>query len=279
MSYIELKCRIEPYNSDISEILMAELSNLQYESFVENNAELLAYVKENDWDEELLSSLYITKNKDFTIEFSHKKIEQQNWNKTWEENYFKPINIDNRCVIKSTFHKDYPKAQYIINIDPKMAFGTGHHETTSLMIREILDIDVKNKSILDMGCGTGILAILSAMKGATDIVAVDYDVWSYNNTIENMKLNNTKHIIVKHGDINILDDKRYDIIYANINKNVLLADIPEYAKRLNNKAYLMLSGFYESDFDDINKIAQNSNLVLVQSEQNNKWMMLKYQKQ
>lgn len=279
MSYIELKCRIEPYNSDISEILMAELSNLQYESFVENNAELLAYVKENDWDEELLSSLYITKNKDFKIKFSHKKIEQQNWNKTWEENYFKPINIDNRCVIKSTFHKDYPHAQYLINIDPKMAFGTGHHETTSLMIREILNIDVANKSILDMGCGTGILAILSAMKGATDIVAVDYDIWSYNNTIENMKLNNTKHIIVKHGDINILDDKKYDIIYANINKNVLLADIPEYAKRLNNKAYLMLSGFYESDFDDINKIAQNSNLVLVQSEQNNKWMMLKYQKQ
>ncbi len=276
MNYIELKCTIKPFNSDISEILMAELANLKYESFVENGDGLLAYIQENDWNENDLSSINIIKNGEFDIKFSHKKIEQQNWNKTWEENYFKPISIGNQCVIKSSFHTNYPDAEYIINIDPKMAFGTGHHETTSLMIREILNLDVRDKSILDMGCGTGILAILSAMKGATDILAVDYDIWSYNNTIENTKLNNINNIKVLHGDINVLDNKKYDIIYANINKNVLLKDIPEYAKRLNKGAYLIVSGFYESDFEDIEKVAKKCNLKIQNLESYNNWRMVRY---
>ncbi len=276
MDYIELRCEILPYDVNIAEILTAELSTLNFESFVNNDNELLAYIKEDDWKESLLELLYIVNNEEYSFNFSHKKIEQQNWNKNWEENYFKPIIVDNQCVVKSSFHKDFPDAKYIISIDPKMAFGTGHHETTYLMIQEIINLDVANSSILDMGCGTGILAILSAMKGATNILAVDYDIWSYNSTIENIKLNKTDDISVLHGDITSLDNRKYDIIFANINKNVLLADIPEYAKRMNKNAILMLSGFYESDFYDINEVASRSNLKMIKKQTKNTWMMLKY---
>ncbi len=277
MNYIELRCKINPYSSEVAEILMAELSNFPFESFVENETELLAYIKEEDWSEDILSSLYIAKNKEFSIEFSHKSIEQQNWNKTWEENYFQPILIDNKCVIKSSFHNDFPDVDYVINIDPKMAFGTGHHQTTSLIIEEILKLNFEDKSVLDMGCGTGVLAILSAMKSADYIRAVDFDIWSYNNTIENIKLNKTDKIEVLHGDVSVLDAKKYDVIFANINKNVLLADIPEYAKRMNKNGLLLLSGFYENDFDDINKIATNCQLQLVKKTSKDKWQMLEYE--
>ncbi len=276
MKYIELKCNITPYSAEIAEILMAELSNLQFESFVENDTELLAYIREDNWNEKLLSSLYIVDNCYCKIKFSHVVVEQQNWNKVWEKNYFKPILIDNQCVIKSKFHTDYPKAKYTINIDPEMAFGTGHHETTNLMIEEILNLNLKGKSVLDMGCGTGILAILSAMKSADYVRAVDFDIWSYNSTVANIKLNKTEQINVIHGDVKALDNKKFDVIFANINKNVLLADIPAYSKRLNEDALLLLSGFYEKDFEDINKIAISNNLKLVKSKLKNNWEILIY---
>ncbi len=276
MNYVELKCEIIPYSQEIAEMLIAEMSCHKFESFVEDDPYLCAYIQEDDWSNAILPSMRLVSNLDHKVIYSHKRIEQENWNKTWEENYFKPICINNQCVIKSSFHADYPDVQYVINIDPKMAFGTGHHETTSLIIEEILNLDVTNKSILDMGCGTGVLAILSAMKSANDIVAVDYDIWSYNNTLENIKLNKTDNIKVLHGDVSVLDDKKYDIIYANINKNVLLQDISEYAKRLNPNGNLMLSGFYESDIEDINEVADKCQLKLSKKTTKNEWAMLVY---
>jgi len=276
MDYIELECKITPYDPVIAEILIAELSELDFESFVENETGLQAYITEDLFVLDTISSLAILSNPDFKIKFQHKIIEQENWNETWEKNYFEPIIIEDKCVIRSSFHEEFNSIKYRITIDPKMAFGTGHHETTSLMIKEILHLNVEGKTILDMGCGTGILAILSALRGATDITAIDIDEWSYNNTLENIELNVTKEIIVKHGDISILDDKLYDIIYANINKNVLLNDIPQYTKNLHKGACLMLSGFYSSDFDDIDNIAKQAGLELIKRDQKNNWTMLKY---
>ena len=157
-----------------------------------------------------------------------------------------------------------------------MAFGTGHHETTSLIIKEILQLDLEEKSVLDMGCGTGVLAILSAKRGAKDIIAIDIDEWSYKNTLENMRLNSISGIQVKHGDVSVIDERKYEIIYANINKNVLLNDIPVYAKHLQINGSLMLSGFYNSDFDDINKVANENGFVLEKKDEKNDWLMLKY---
>ncbi len=278
MNYTELNCQITPFNPEIAEILTAELSELGFESFVETETGLLAYIQENIFNQEVLSSIQILSNPDFNISFSHKIIEQQNWNETWEKNYFEPIIIENQCVIRSSFHKEFLDIQYRITIDPKMAFGTGHHETTSLVIKEILQLNLEGKSILDMGCGTGVLAILSAMRGASDITAIDIDEWSYTNTLENMELNAVSGIKVKHGDVSAIDDKKYDIIYANINKNVLIKDISEYAKHLDKNAFLLLSGFYTSDFADINKVTEENGFELVKKDEKNNWHMLKYMK-
>lgn len=278
MNYIELKCKITPYSEEIAEILIAELNELGFESFVESETGLLAYIQEDIFNEVVLSSLYIISNPGYKIEFNHKTIEQENWNENWEKNYFEPIIIENQCVVRSSFHDEFPDIKYQVTIDPKMAFGTGHHETTSLMIKEILFIEIAGKSVLDMGCGTGVLAILSAMKGAKNITAIDIDQWSYNNTLENIELNSIAGIKVKHGDVSVIDEKKYDIIYANINKNVLLNDISEYSRHMNKGAFLLLSGFYNSDFEDIDNIAKNNGLELVKRDEKNNWSMLKYLK-
>jgi len=278
MNYIELTCKISPYNATTSEILMAQLGEIGFESFVEQPDALQAYIVENEFDENKIAKIRTDSDFDSNVEFSFKKIEEQNWNETWEKNYFEPIVIDELCVIRSSFHPNFPNIKYAITIDPKMSFGTGHHETTSLMIKEILKLDLEGKIILDMGCGTGILAILSALKGSTDITAVDFDEWSYKNCIENMELNGTKSIKAIHGNISHVKSMKFDIIYANINKNVLLSDIGEYANKLNPAGYLLLSGFYRTDFEDINRVALQNGLVLQKEEEFNNWMMLKYLK-
>ncbi len=278
MNYIELTCKISPYNATISEILVAQLGDIGFESFVEQPDSLQAYIVENEFDNDKLSSIHAHLAFESKVEFSSKKIEEENWNETWEKNYFEPIVIAEQCVIRSSFHPDFPKIKYRITIDPKMSFGTGHHETTSLMITEILKLDLEGKSLLDMGCGTGILAILSALKGALDITAVDFDEWSYKNCLENMELNGAMNIKAIHGNISSVKGQKFDIIYANINKNVLLSDIGEYTKNLNSSGYLLLSGFYRSDFDDINKVTIKNGLILQKEEELNNWMMLKYLK-
>jgi len=278
MDYIELTCKITPYNIEISEILSAQLGELGFESFVEQPDSLQAYIIQPDFDEVKINDFFSEFKSDSIIEISHQLMKEENWNETWEKNYFEPIIIDNQCVIRSSFHAEFPEIKYRITIDPKMAFGTGHHETTSLMIKEILKLQPQNKSVLDMGCGTGILAILCALKGSENITAIDNDVWSFRNTIENIELNNVKNINVLLGDVKDIEGLKFDIIIANINKNVLLADISNYAISLNENASLFLSGFYRSDFEDINKFAEKNGLKFQKIEEMNNWVMLQYLK-
>ncbi len=278
MNYIELTCQLSPYSSENAEIIIAFLSQSGFESFSDEAPVVKAWIPENLFKLDVQDFVQNLQIDNIKIDIKHRLIKEQNWNETWEKNYFEPILIADKCIIRSTFHENTPKLKYEILIDPKMSFGTGHHETTFLMMEEILDIDVQGKTILDMGCGTGILAILSAQKGAKEICAVDIDKWSYNNTLENLQLNAIKNVHVELGDKNIIGQKFFNIIYANINKNVLLQDIPDYAAHIHQGGKLLLSGFYISDFEDINKVAIKSGLQLSKKREKNKWLMLNYLK-
>ena len=278
MNYIELVCELNPYSEESAGIIIALLSELGFESFSDENPVVKAWIKENLFNKDIQNALNDISLPDIQIDFKHQIIKEQNWNETWEKNYFQPILIADKCLVKSTFHTNTPKVKYEILIDPKMSFGTGHHETTSLMIEEILELDVQGKTILDMGCGTGILSILSAQKGAKEIYAIDIDKWSYENTLENLKLNSIKNVHVEQGDKRIIGSKFFNIIYANINKNVLLEDIPEYASHIHQGGKLLLSGFYTEDFDDIHRLASKSGLELYKKREKNNWQMLGYYK-
>ncbi len=278
MDYIELECMIEPFNPTISEILVAELSELGYESFVEQESGVLAYIREDQFQVESLGLMGILSDKEHNINFNHRIIKEENWNETWEKNYFEPIVIDGQCVIRSSFHPDFPDLPYRITIDPRMAFGTGHHETTSLIIKEILTMHFEEKKVADLGCGTGILAILSAMKGAPDVTAIDIDEWSYANTLENIELNNCQFIKVLKGDVGLLKNEKFDVVFANINKNVLLNELPLYSHCMKPGSVLILSGFYQGDFPDIDKKSRENGLELIKQDILNNWMMLKYAK-
>lgn len=271
--YIEYTFKVNPLQP-ASDILIAELGEAGFESFVENEEGILAYIQKNDWSESILESVDILENEIFKISFQVKEIEQENWNATWESN-FNPIQVDNKCIVRAPFHEK-PNVEFDIVIEPKMSFGTGHHETTHMMLQHILDHDFEGKSVLDMGSGTGVLAILTALKGANSIDAIDIDHWCYLNAKENITRNNSEHINIFEGDVNLLIDQKYDVIIANINRNILLADIPKYAKCLNANGILFLSGFY---VEDIPLISSKCNEVKLKFEKNlkkNNWVAVKY---
>lgn len=245
MNYINLSATIKPLEVG-RDILVAELSEIGFESFVETENGLEAYIQSNQFKLEAVKNLRIINNSEFTVAYSTKTIEDQNWNEAWEKS-FNPINVENRCYIRAKFHEKPTDIEFDIIIDPKMSFGTGHHETTYLMIKRLLALDVTNKKVLDMGCGTGVLAILAKMKNAKYIEAIDIDEWAYNNTIENIRNNNCKEIVVKQGGAELLKDNKFDVILANINRNILLKDMSKYAKSLSTNGDLLLSGFFNVD--------------------------------
>jgi len=256
------------------EILIAELGYAGFESFVETEKGVTAYIKKEEWNSEILNDIQILKSKEFIIDHTFNEIEQTNWNEEWEKN-FKPIVVDDICTVRAPFHET-PNTKYDIVIEPKMSFGTGHHETTHMMIQHILNNDFKDKSVLDMGCGTGVLAILAEMKDATNIDAIDIDNWCYINSLENVERNNCKHISVFEGDASLLNEKKFDIIIANINRNILLADISKYAACLNKEGQLFLSGFYIHDIPIIEKECSKYGLKLQESLERNNWVSLKF---
>lgn len=271
--FLEYRFSISPLQP-ATDILIAELGALGFDSFVETQEGLLAYVKKELWNPVELGNIGIFTNKDFSIEYEVSEIEQENWNVKWEEN-FDPINVDNQCVVRAPFH-DKQDVAYDIVITPKMSFGTGHHETTHMMLQLVLALDLKDKSVLDMGCGTGVLAILAAMKGAGSVDAIDIDNWSYLNAMENVSGNDCELVKVFEGDVNLLTDQRYDFILANINRNILLSDIPMYAGHLKKGGGLLLSGFYKEDLDRISKECEAWGLSFQENMEKNNWVAAKY---
>ncbi len=256
------------------DILIAELAELGFESFVEKEGGLLAYIPSEEWEDYSLKNLFVLKNPEFKIEWTSRTIQQQNWNAEWEKN-FHPIEVTENCRVRAPFHqaKGLP---YEIVIEPKMSFGTGHHETTYMMLQLLLQEELKDKKILDMGCGTGVLAILSEMLGGQAIDAIDIDEWCVENTTENILKNNCRRIKVEQGDASVLSGRSYDVIIANINRNILLDDIPTYSSCLNKKGILLLSGFYLSDLDMISSKCERYNLQFEKNLEKNNWVAAKY---
>ena len=229
--YIVFKFVIAPLYPG-NEILVAQLSNLGFEGFIEKSDGIEAYIMDKYYKESLLEEVQILRNTKFSIQFSFKKVEPINWNSKWESSY-DPVIVNNKCIVKAPFHQTFGY-DYEIIIHPKMSFGTGHHETTNMMIQLILNTQLLNKSVLDVGCGTAILSILAEKRGAQSIHAVDIDEWSYENSLENIKLNKCKKINVFKGDIFLVKHKKFDVIMANINRNILLEQIPQYVSCLND---------------------------------------------
>ena len=257
-----------------SEILIAELGELPFESFTESETGIVAYIQKQFWFETILEEVQILSNPEFKITYKVEEIEQVNWNEEWEKN-FEAIDVDGNCHVRAPFHPK-TEAQFDIVIEPKMSFGTGHHETTHMMIQHLLETDVTNKKTLDMGCGTAILAILAEMKGAQPIDAIDIDNWCYQNSIENAERNNCTTISVYEGDASLLRDKKYDLIIANINRNILLNDMQSYVDCLNKNGILLLSGFYTEDIPYIDASCTEKGLTFVKKIERNNWVSLKY---
>ncbi|WP_298156047.1 50S ribosomal protein L11 methyltransferase [Flavobacterium sp.] len=271
--YLGYHFTIEPKELG-AEILVAELGEKPFESFVETDFGVTAYVQKQLWTDDILDGIYLLSSPEFTVSYTVEEIEQVNWNEEWEKN-FEPIDVDGKCHVRAPFHPR-TQAEFDIVIEPKMSFGTGHHETTHMMIQHLLDMDVSGLKTLDMGCGTAILAILAEMKGASPIDAIDIDNWCYLNSIENAERNNCKHITVYEGDAALLEGKNYDLIIANINRNILLNDMQAYANCLNKNGLLLLSGFYEEDITAIDACCSEKGLTFLKKFQRNNWVSLKY---
>lgn len=271
--YIGYDFKVEPLQP-ATEILIAELGYAGFESFVETETGVTAYIQKTDWNAFILDGIHILNSEEFIISYEFNEIEQTNWNAEWETN-FKPIVVDDLVTVRAPFH-DKPNTKYDLIIEPKMSFGTGHHETTHMMIQHILKNDFKNKSVLDMGCGTGVLAILAEKLGASKLDAIDIDNWCYLNSLENVERNDCKCISVYEGDVRLLEGKTYDTIIANINRNILLADIPTYSDCLNTNGELYLSGFYEEDIPLLEDLCNKHMLKLKETMKRGDWVSLKF---
>lgn len=278
--YRELRINVSPCSETITDILAQFLSEAGYESFVADSEGLTSYIKNELFDSTAVNE--IVKNfplENITMDVSDTFVEGRDWNSEWEQHYFKPIIVNGQCVIHSSFHKDIPKAEYDIVIDPKMAFGTGHHQTTSLIIERLLSMELKNKSIIDMGTGTGILAILAAMRGANPVEAIEIDPMAHINAVENVKLNEHPEINVILGDASALSNiQPADILLANINRNIIVGDMESYSKALKSGGTMILSGFYEEDIPVVAQAAKQYGLKQTDYTTRDRWASLSLKK-
>lgn len=255
MDYVALTVKYTPLSEAASDLMAAFLADMGYESFVGNDGGLTAYIRASDFSLDDVRQMIDEFPMEITSELTHELIVGKDWNEEWEKNYFKPIRIGDECVVRSTFHTDYPEVRYEIIIDPKMAFGTGHHATTSMMLRHLLSLHLEGKKVIDMGAGTGILSILAAMRGASDVTGIEIDPDAADNARENVALNGVA-VDILTGDSSLLADLREaDLFLANINRNVILADLERYSSSLKSGGIMLLSGFYKADLPLLERAA------------------------
>ncbi len=277
--YIKVEFNINPNDEIQADVLSSLLCDAGYESFETTPSGLNAYIPKGKFDSNALPGILAGFEFTSAISWSEEIIEGADWNEEWEKHYFTPMVIANECVIHSTFHTDYPKLKYDVVIDPKMAFGTGHHETTSLMAEQILSENLDSKSVLDMGTGTGILAIIASKCGCKEVTGIEIDEAAYVNALENLSLNDVKNADIKLGDASLLaNEVEKDIIFANINRNIITADIDKYCKVLKTGGTMLLSGFYVKDIPVIMEVAEPLGLKKIEYKEKNNWAMLKLQK-
>ncbi|MDX8570599.1 50S ribosomal protein L11 methyltransferase [Elizabethkingia sp. HX QKY] len=268
--YLEFDFKIEPVEP-WNEILMAELIEQGFDSFTENPDGILAYIQAELLNEEELKNQWLLNHDEVKISYTYKEMPNINWNEEWEKN-FQPINVEDKVLIRAEFHESQGLEEEII-IQPKMSFGTGHHATTYLMIQQMMDIDFQGKKVLDMGCGTSVLAIYAKKKGASDVLGIDIDEWAVENSRENAERNNTP-MRVELGTADNLGQEKFEIILANINRNILISDIPRYVEVMEPGGSLLLSGLCFFDVDDILQVCNEQNLQLQKKLQREEWVSL-----
>lgn len=270
MSYLSYTFMVNPPQPG-SEILIAMIADQGFESFDQTETGFIAYIKDEDAKQVNLSEFEFD---DFTFSYSVDKIENSNWNAEWEKN-FEPVVVDDLLCIRAPFHSKNNSVKHEIIIMPKMSFGTGHHQTTRLMCKQMFELQLSDRTVLDMGCGTGVLAILAKMLGASDVVGIDIDEWSVENSIENCASNGYPEIVIKKGDVDLLESlKNFDVILANINKNILKKQIPEYAKRINPDGRLFLSGFFTTDVEELKQVSAAQGFRFIASYSDGEWAMV-----
>lgn len=279
MRYLELSFKIEPYSGDMADILAAVAAEAGLESFTETGQGIKGYVREDMFDAVALAGqLSIFSTMDVKVTYTQDSIEDRNWNEEWERTGFSPVLIAGRVLIHNVNHSNLPQAEYHIVIDPHQAFGTGSHQTTGLIIERLIGMDVRGLSVLDAGCGTGILGIFCAMKGAKSVLAYDVDPWSVRNTQDNLKLNHINNLQVVEGDASVLEGKDgFDLVLANINRNILLADMPSFVKVMRKGGKLVLSGFYTEDIPLMSGKAASLGLTYVDCTMKDDWATLLFQ--
>ena len=279
MNYYELRFTYQsPVETEIlNDVLAAELGEIGFESFTQDEPGLQGYISDQLYDEAALKETWAAfPLEETTIHYVCTPVESKDWNEEWEKNYFKPIRIGNDCLIRASFHEPEPGYTYTIIIDPKMAFGTGNHETTYLMISWMLEEQLAGKRLLDMGCGTAVLAILARMKRAERVVAIDIDEWAYENALENIRLNHTEEIEVALGGAErIAAFAPFEVIFANINRNILLQDMRHYAEALQPAGQLFMSGFYLEDLPVIEEECQRNGLRVEGYKERHNWVAVK----
>jgi ribosomal protein L11 methyltransferase len=276
MIYTQISFKLNPDTTENREILVAMLSDLAFESFDESEDCVMGYIPGESFDLEEIKA--ITSLLPFSVATENEMIPDKNWNEVWEKNYFKPLLIGNRCLVRAPFHTEYEPAEFELVIEPKMAFGTGNHETTTLVAEQILNMDLTGKTVLDMGCGTGILGMLASLKGAKSIIAIDIDTWSFESTVENARLNNILNLEAKLGDASLLGTETFEIIFANIHKNVIVNDLPVYESVLQSGGKIYLSGFYIHDMPDVKAKAESLGLVETGFQEKNNWVVYAFRK-
>lgn len=277
--YTEVRIDMSPCNETMTDVMAALLCEHGYESFVPDECGMTVYIKLEDFDKKVLDEVTAELPFDTSVTVKCETVEGRDWNQEWEKNYFKPITVDGKCVIHSSFHTDIPSMPYDIVIDPKMAFGTGHHQTTTLIIRRLLELPLEGRSVIDMGTGTGILAILAAMRGAGPVTAIEIDEFAHVNAVENVSLNHHPEINVVLGDASALAGvEPVDLFLANINRNIIVGDLEVYASRLKEGGTMLLSGFYEDDIAIVLDEARKHGLEYVGHTVLERWSCLEFKK-